>query len=81
MRYQKTEWGIKLINFKERWGMTLKDVAEQTDVSLSVLRQVMIGKTPGYQIVETIDNFMSDYEASHTPKPLLKTFDELSPIN
>ena len=73
-RYQKTPWGIKIINFKERYGMTLKELSTRAGVKVSVLRQVMIGKTPGYEIVGKVDSFISDYEARHEAKPLLTTF-------
>lgn len=79
MRWPKTEWGIKVINFKERYGLTLIAIAEGAGVKESVLRQVMIGKTPGYEIVEKVDAFLADYETTHTPGPKLAPFKEATP--
>ncbi len=79
MRWPKTEWGIKVVNFKERYGLTLNTLAEAAGVRTSVLRQVMIGKTPGYEITEKVNSFIAEYEASHTPGPHLTPFKEASP--
>ena len=74
MRWPKTEWGIKVINFKERYGMTMVEIARAAGVKLPVLRLVIVGKTPGYEIVDKVDAFIEKHEATHQPGPFLKNF-------
>ncbi len=76
MRWPKTEWGIKVVNFKERYGLTLNALADAAGVRISVLRQVMVGKIPGYAITEKVNTFIAEYETSHTPGPYLTPFKE-----
>lgn len=65
MRYQKTEWGIKVKIFTQRYGITLKELAAQSGVNYNTLLQVNIGKTPGEKaaVVEKVEAFMQEYEA------------------
>jgi len=74
MRYQKTEWGIRVKIFSQRYGITLKDLSEAAGVKASVLYQVLIGKTPGTDLVPKVEAFMERYEADNRPEPVLKTF-------
>jgi transcriptional regulator with XRE-family HTH domain len=67
MRYAKTEWGINLKVFSMRHGITLAEIAESCGVSKSSLMQVIIGKTPGIEIVPKVDAFMDEYAATHDP--------------
>jgi transcriptional regulator with XRE-family HTH domain len=82
MRYQKTEWGIKVMNFAQRYGMTLKDLANASEVSYNTLLQVRIGKTPGEKaaIVEKVEAFMESYAATADPtaNAALRPFEEVS---
>jgi hypothetical protein len=80
MRWPKTEWGIKVLNFKERYGLTLNALCDAAGVIPSVLRQVMIGKTPGYELKAKVDAFIAEYEATHTPGPLLTPFEEAASV-
>lgn len=83
MRYQKTEWGIKVKIFTQRYGMTLKDLAAASGVSYNTLLQVNIGKTPGEKaaIVEKVEAFMADYaaKADLTANKALRPFEEVNP--
>lgn len=83
MRYQKTEWGIKVKIFTQRHGMTLKDLAAASGVSYNTLLQVNIGKTPGTKaaIVEKVEAFMADYAAKADPTAnrAVRTFEEVNP--
>ena len=81
MRYQKTEWGIHIMNFAQRYGITLKDIATASGVSYNTLLQVRIGKTPGEKaaIVEKVEAFMKEYAAQHEPgeRAAVRPFEEV----
>ena len=76
MKYKKTEWGMRIINFKESYGLSLNAIAKGAGVKCPVMRAVMIGKIPGYEIVPKVDEFMANYKSTHQLKPLLTTFEE-----
>ena len=76
LRWPLTEWGIKLTNFKLRYSITIKEIAEASGVKVTVLRQVMIGKIPGYIIIDKVEKFMEEYEAANEV-----TQPRLSPID
>jgi len=69
MRYAKTEWGIDVKVFTQRYGMTMKALASRAGVCYNTLLQVCIGKTPGEKaaIVEKVDAFMKDYASKTSP--------------
>ena len=67
-RWPKTEWGIALDHFKLRHNVSIVWIAEEAGVSLPALRQVMIGKTPGFEIKEKVNKFMREYEAANESK-------------
>jgi len=81
MRYGKSEWGIKVKIFTQRYGMTLKTLAEKSGVSYNTLLQVNIGKTPGEKagVVEKVEAFMEDYAAKTDPtvNMALRPFEEV----
>jgi hypothetical protein len=61
MRYVKTEWGIKVKIFTQRYGITLKQLAAACDVKYSTLLQMLVGKCPGIDITPKVDAFMTEY--------------------
>lgn len=67
MRYGKTEWGLSLKMYTQRYGITLKQVAAAAEVPYPTLLQVIIGKTPGYNVVPKVDAFVADYVAKNDP--------------
>jgi predicted transcriptional regulator len=76
MRYPKTEWGIKLKVFSQRYGLTLTDIAKAAGVNVNSLYQVQIGKTPGHKIVEKVNSFIEKREAEGRPALVLTPFEE-----
>jgi hypothetical protein len=58
--------------------MTLDELAAGAGVFVGVLRQVMVGRTPGYKITPKVDEFIAHYEATHKPEPFFKPFEELN---
>ena len=79
MRYGKTEWGIKVKIFTQRYGMTLRALADASGVKYNTLLQVNIGKTPGEKaaIVEKVEAFMEEYTAKTNPTMNLRPFEEV----
>lgn len=67
MRYGKTEWGLSLKMFTQRYGITLKQVAAAAEVPYPTLLQVIIGKTPGHSVVPKVDAFVAEYTAKTDP--------------
>lgn len=78
-RWPKTQWGKKVSNFKDKYDIPFKSLAAAADVNIASLHQVMIGKTPGYDIVEKVDKFIADYEATHTAGPTFSQFEGARP--
>jgi predicted transcriptional regulator len=78
MRWPKTEWGIHVLTFKERYGLTFNIIADSAGIKASVLHQVMTGKTPGYSIVNKVNSFIAHYEATHKPGPRRMPFEEVT---
>ena len=68
MRYQKTEWGLTVTLFVDRYGLTKKQIAKACGVSYNTMLQVLIGKTPGEQIIPKVEEFMRQYAAKADPK-------------
>jgi transcriptional regulator with XRE-family HTH domain len=65
MKYQKTEWGLKVLDFAQRNGLTLKEVAARSGVNYNTFLQFRIGKTTGEaaRVAEKVDAFMAEYAA------------------
>ena len=61
-RYPKTEWGIKIMNYAQSKGITLKELARRAEVNYNTLLQVRIGKTPGEnaQVVDKINSYINE---------------------
>lgn len=80
MRYEKTEWGIRVKVFSMRYGITLKEIAAAADVKYPTFLQVLVGKTPGHTITEKVDAFMEEYtakkEADQTTNKKWNSFEE-----
>ena len=69
MRYAKTEWGIDVKVFTQRYGMTMKALASRAGVCYNTLLQVSIGKTPGNktELIEKVEAFMADHSSKNDP--------------
>jgi predicted transcriptional regulator len=76
VRYAKTEWGVKVKIFSQRHGITLKQISAAAGVKNSTLLQVIVGKTPGLEVVEKVSAFMENYEATNKPRYLVTPFPE-----
>ncbi len=68
MLYAKTEWGMKVVSFTKRYGISQKSLCERVGVKQATLSAVRIGKTPGADLVRKIDMFIKQYEAEHVPR-------------
>lgn len=77
MRYAKTEWGLNVKMFTQRYGLTLKDLAASSGVNYPTLLQVIIGKTPGHGVAPKVDAFMEDYAKKNDPTLNLRPFEEV----
>jgi predicted transcriptional regulator len=53
--------------FGQQYGLTMKQIAEASQVPYPTFLQVLIGKTPGFNIVPKVDAFMEDYAAKTDP--------------
>ena len=69
MRYGKTEWGVRLTVFSQRYGITLRKIAELSGVSYSSMLQTSIGKATGQQngLIDKVNAFMADFESKNDP--------------
>jgi len=79
VRYGKTEWGLNVKMFTQRYGITIKELCEQADVAESTLYAMLTGKTPGREAVAKVDAFMERYEATHSKRHLSTPFEEAKP--
>jgi len=71
IKYARTEWGMKVINFKHRYGISLKEIAEKAGVRAASMNAVMVGKHPGTELREKVDAFIAKYEETvGAPKPI-----------
>jgi predicted transcriptional regulator len=60
--------------FSQKYGLTLKQIADGAGVKVSVLYQVQIGRTPGNDIVPKVDAFIAEYEMNHIPLVVMSRF-------
>ena len=68
MKYQKTEWGIRVKTFMLKYGITQRKLADACGVSYPTLLAVIVGRTPGLHIVPKVDAYIAEFTAKYEPK-------------
>ncbi|OPZ65861.1 MAG: hypothetical protein BWY85_00220 [Firmicutes bacterium ADurb.Bin506] len=59
----KTEFGLELLQFCARYGITYKQVAEDAGVKHSTLVECTTGRCAGHELIPKVRQYMEDYEA------------------
>ena len=81
MRYAKTEWGIDVKIFSQKYGITLKTLAKRCDVNYNTLLLTMVGKTTGDKsgAVDKVNAFMTEFAATAEPNinRAVRTYEEM----
>ena len=63
-KYAKTPWGLKVKQFSEVFGITLKEITQETGVPYSSLLNTMNGTTSGERgTIEKIDAYIAKKES------------------
>lgn len=60
----KTAFGLELLQFCARNGITYKQVAAAADVKHSTLVECTTGRCAGHELIPKVRRYMEDYEAS-----------------
>lgn len=61
-----TEFGIEVMVYCARRGITRQKLAEQAGVSYDTLRDAVRGKRPGYEVVEKVRAIMEEVQVHGT---------------
>ena len=61
MIYAKTEEGLKIAIFSQKYGVSKKKICEACGINYNTFIAAQVGKTAGYDIFPKINKFIEDY--------------------